>query len=74
LDSLAETEWNALLATKPKVPDINIIQEFVAGASILVRKWQDRVAHYDSFCEQSLSIVPELGPSFEGDHNKPAEG
>jgi hypothetical protein len=23
LDSLADTEWNALLATKPEVPDVN---------------------------------------------------
>jgi hypothetical protein len=66
LDSLVDTKWNALLATKLEVPDVNVAKEFVVGASILERKWQDRVAHYDSFHEQALSIVPELGPSFEG--------
>jgi len=34
LDSLSETEWNALLDTKPKVHDSNVAQQFFAGASI----------------------------------------
>jgi hypothetical protein len=67
LDSLADTDWNALLATKPEVPDANTAQEFVAGTSILVRKWKDRVNKYDSFREQALHIVLELGPLFEGE-------
>jgi hypothetical protein len=71
LDSLVETKCNSLLDTKPEVPDINVAQEFFAGTLILARKCQDWVAHYNSFCKQSLAIVPKLGPSFEGDHNKP---
>jgi hypothetical protein len=59
LDSLVEKTWNALLVTKPEVSDVNVVQEFVAG-SILVRKWQDMVTHYEIFYEESLSIVSDL--------------
>jgi len=39
LDSLAKKKWNVLLITKPKVPDVNNTQEFVACTLILARKW-----------------------------------
>jgi hypothetical protein len=56
-----------MLATKPEVPDANTAQVFVVDASILVRKWKDRVKQYDIFREKALQIVPELGPPFEGE-------
>jgi hypothetical protein len=73
LDALVDTKWNALLATEPEVLDVNAAQEFVVGASILARKWKDRVDQCDIFRQQALQIVPELGPLFEGDYNNLAE-
>jgi len=65
LDLVAEIEWNTLLATKTMHPNVAVEQYFFVGASILARKWQDHVDHYDNFCQQAIKIVSELGPPFE---------
>jgi hypothetical protein len=70
LDALADTEWNALLATKSEVLDVTATQEFVVGASILARKWKHRVKKYNIFQHHALQIVLELGPPFEGEKIK----
>jgi hypothetical protein len=49
LDLVSKKKWNTILATNPMDPDVVEAQEFVMGASILVRKWHDRVDHYDNF-------------------------
>jgi hypothetical protein len=49
---------------------MSMLHKNLLWASILARKWKDKVEKYDSFRQQALQIVPELGPSFEGDHNK----
>jgi hypothetical protein len=54
----------------PSVPDVNATQEFIVGALILLRKWQDHVDQYDSFRQQVVQIVPELDPPFEGGQRK----
>jgi hypothetical protein len=58
------------MAMKPIEPDIVMTQDFVAGASILIHKWQDRFKQYDSFHQQAMHIVPELDLSFEGEKIK----
>jgi hypothetical protein len=49
LDTLANTKWNSLLATKPEVPDVNVAHDFFAGTSNLARKWKDKVEQYNIF-------------------------
>jgi hypothetical protein len=41
-------------------------QQFVVEASVLSRKWQDKVENFQEVRKKSLELVPELGPSFEG--------
>jgi hypothetical protein len=50
-------EWNTLVATKPEEPNVTITQDVFVGASILARKWQDRVEHCDIFHQHALQIV-----------------
>jgi nitrogen fixation protein len=64
LDAIANTEWTTLLETKLEEPIVTVTQEFFVGASILARKWQDRIKHYNSFHQHTLTIVLELGPFF----------
>jgi hypothetical protein len=42
-----------------------VAQEIVAGASLIMHKWKDRVEQYDSFRYQVVKIVPDLAPPFE---------
>jgi hypothetical protein len=37
----------------------------VAEASLLARKWQDKVGSFQEVRKWALELVPELGPSFE---------
>jgi hypothetical protein len=72
LHSIADTKWNTLLATKMEALDVTVTQEFVAGASILVRKWQDYSSIMTNFKHAGSHIVPELGPPFsKGQGNEP---
>jgi hypothetical protein len=45
---------------------VTVTQEFVVGASILERKCQDHVEHYDHFCEQDSFHCTGVGPSIFG--------
>jgi uncharacterized coiled-coil DUF342 family protein len=66
VETLVDAEWNSLIASKPKEFNTNATQQFVAEASLLARKWQDKIEHFQEIREKSLELVPELGPSFEG--------
>jgi len=74
LDSSIDIEWNSLLATKPEETNVVAGQELVASASILIRKWKERVDQYNQFAQQKMQVIYELGPLFEGDHIKEVKG
>jgi hypothetical protein len=43
MDLVANFKWNFLLDTNPEELIVDVGQEFVAGSSILIRKWLERV-------------------------------
>jgi hypothetical protein len=65
VDAIADFEWNSLVASKPKGCSTEATQQFIATASLLVRKWQDKVGIFQGVRKRALELVPELGPSFE---------
>jgi hypothetical protein len=65
VDAIADSEWNSLVASKPKECITDATQQFVVEASLLARKWQDKVENFQEVRKRSLELVPELGPSFE---------
>jgi hypothetical protein len=64
-DSTTDSEWNSLVTSKPKGCVIEVNQLFVAEASLLSRKWQDKVGSFQEVRKWALELVPELGPLFE---------
>jgi hypothetical protein len=42
-----------------------VTQYFVFEASLLARKWHDKIGGFQEVRKQALELVPELGPSFE---------
>jgi hypothetical protein len=64
-DATADSEWNSLVTSKPKGCSTEATQQFVVEASLLARKWQDKVGNLQGVREWALELVPELGPSFE---------
>jgi len=67
VDSIADLEWNSLIASKTKEFIIDATQQFVFEASLLARKWQDKVDNYQDVRKRALELVPELWPLFEED-------
>jgi hypothetical protein len=65
VDATTHSEWNLLVMSKPKGCGKEATQEFVVEASLLTRKWQDKVGNFQGVKERSLESVLELGPSFE---------
>jgi hypothetical protein len=61
----ADSEWNSLVTSKPKGCIIDATQQFVVEASLLARKWQDKIGSFQEVNKWALELVPELGPSFE---------
>jgi hypothetical protein len=59
---LSGTHW---LQAKPKEYNKETTQQFLAEASLLARKWQDKVESFQGVKHRALELVPELGPSFE---------
>jgi hypothetical protein len=51
--------------SNPKGCSTEATQQFVAEASLLARKWQDKVGNFQGVRERALELVPESGPSFE---------
>jgi hypothetical protein len=54
-----------LVAAKPKEYNKEMTQQFLAEASLLTQKWQDKVGSFQGVKHRALELVPELGPSFE---------
>jgi hypothetical protein len=67
VDSIADSEWNSLVVSKPKECITDATQQFVVEASLLSRKWQDKVDNFQDVRKRALELVPKLGPSFEED-------
>jgi len=65
VDAKIDYEWNLLVTYKPKGCNKEVTQQFVAEASLLTGKWQDKVGKFQGVKEWSLELVPYLGPSFE---------
>jgi hypothetical protein len=65
VDATTDSEWNSLAASKPKECITDATQQFVVEASLLARKWQDKVGSFQAVKKRALELVTELGPSFE---------
>jgi hypothetical protein len=65
VDATTDSEWNSLVASKPKECITDVTQQFIVEASLLARKWQDKVGSFQEVKKWALELVPELGPSFE---------
>jgi hypothetical protein len=65
VDATTDSEWNSLVTSKPKGCITDVTQQFVVEASLLSRKWQDKVVNFQGVRKRALELVPELGPSFE---------
>jgi hypothetical protein len=65
VDATSDSEWNFLVVSNTKVDSEETTQEFVAEASLLTRKWQDKVGKFQVVKQKALELVLELGPSFE---------
>jgi hypothetical protein len=61
VDSIADSEWNSLVASEPKECIINATQQFFVEASLLSRKWQDKVDNFQEVRKRALKLIPELG-------------
>jgi hypothetical protein len=70
MDTIADSEWNSLVVSKPKECIIDANQQFVVEASLLARKWQDKVEKFQEVRKRSLELVSELGPLFEEAKNE----
>jgi hypothetical protein len=64
-DATTDSEWNFLVASKTKADSKETTQQFVAEASLLARKWKDKVGNFQGVKQRALELVPKLGPSFE---------
>jgi hypothetical protein len=60
-----DSEWNSLVASRPKECNKEMTQQFLAEASLLTRKWKDKVQRFHRVKHRALALVPKLGPSFE---------
>jgi hypothetical protein len=56
--------------SNPKECIIDDTQQFVVEASLISRKWQDKVDNFQDVRQRALELVLELGPSFEEDKEK----
>jgi cysteinyl-tRNA synthetase len=65
VDATVDSEWNSLVASKPKGCITDATQQFIVEASLLARKWQDKIVGFQEVRKRALELVPELGPSFE---------
>jgi hypothetical protein len=65
INATIDYEWNSLVASKPKGCITYATQQFISKASLLSRKWQDKVGSFQEVKKWALELVPELGPSFE---------
>ena len=65
VDTTTDFEWNSLFAAKPKEYIKETTQQFLAEASFLAQKWQDKVESFQGVKHRELELVPELGPSFK---------
>jgi hypothetical protein len=65
VDATTDSEWNSLVAAKPKEYNKETTQQFLAEASLLTRKWKDKVEIFQGVKHKAFELVPELGPSFE---------
>jgi hypothetical protein len=64
-DATIDSEWNSLVASNPKGCITDATQQFIVEASVLTRKWQDKVGSFQEVKKWALELVLELGPSFE---------
>ena len=65
VDATTYSEWNSLVAAKPKEYNKEMTQQFLTEASLHSWKWQDKVEIFHGVKHRELELVLELGPSFE---------
>jgi hypothetical protein len=54
-----------MVASNPKGCITDATQQFVVEASLLSRKWHDKIGSFQEVRKRALELVLELGPSFE---------
>jgi hypothetical protein len=65
VDATSDSEWNSLVTTKTKEYNKDMTQQFLAEASLLTQKRQDKVESFHEVKHRELALVLELGSSFE---------
>jgi hypothetical protein len=73
VDAITCSEWNLLVSSNPKECSKEATQQFFVEATLLARKWQQKVGNFQGVKEQSLELVLELGPSFEEEKEEKAQ-
>jgi len=54
VDATIESEWNSLVASNPKGCIADETQQFMAEASLLSRKWQDKVVNFQGVRKRAI--------------------
>jgi hypothetical protein len=62
VDTIADSKWNSLVTSKTKGCITDTTQQFVIEASLLARKWHEKLDNFQDVRKRALELVPELGP------------
>jgi hypothetical protein len=73
VNATIDSEWNSLVASKPNGCITYATQHFIVEASLLSRKWQDKVGSFQEVKKRALELVPEFSPSFEEEEEDKAQ-
>jgi hypothetical protein len=57
-DATLDSEWKSLVASKPKECIIDVTQKFFVEASLLSRKWKDKVQIFQEIKKWALEVGP----------------
>jgi hypothetical protein len=58
VDATTDFEWKLLVTPKTKVDSKEATQHSIAEASLLTRKWQEKVGNFQGLKEKALDLVP----------------
>jgi hypothetical protein len=73
VDATVDSKWNSMVASNPKGCITYVNQQFEVEASLLSRKWQDKIGGLEEVRKRALELAPKLGPSFEEEEKEKAQ-
>jgi hypothetical protein len=57
-NATSDSEWNYLVPSNPKECITDATQQFVIEASLLSRKWHDKVGDFQEVQKKALEFLP----------------